>query len=122
MAAAKRYWQTVDVDKLMDASLRAGVAMLPEDKQDKALALAKAHIHFEDLAAVTMAALVKNFTTDELNAMADFYGSDEGRSILAKFPKYMAEVMPAILAEVKRSLDEMRTEMQMSRDAGKTGT
>jgi len=106
----------------MDASLRAGVATLPEDKRDAALALAKAHIHFEDLTAVTTAALVKNFTTDELNAMANFYGSEEGQSILAKFPTYMAEVMPAILAEVRRAVAEMKTEMQISRDERKTGT
>jgi hypothetical protein len=102
MAAAKRYYVTVDIKKLMDRSLRASVANLPEDKRDEVLALAKAHLHVDDLAAITLAALVKNFTTDELNAMANFYGSAEGQSILDKYPTYLAEVMPAILAEVRR--------------------
>jgi hypothetical protein len=122
MAAAKRYYSTVDSKKLLDQSFRAGVASLPEDKRAEALALAKAHFHVEDLTAVAIEALVKNFSTDELNAMADFYGSAEGQSILAKYPTYLAEVMPAMLAEVKRAIAEIQTELQSNREARKTGT
>ena len=123
MAAAKRYYSTLDMKKMMDEILRAGVAArLPEDRRDGALTIAKAHLDTEKLATIAIAALVKNFNTDELNAMANFYGSPEGKSILAKYPAYIAEVMPEMLAEVQREIGEMQIEMQNSRDTRKTGT
>ena len=122
MAAAKRYFSTVDMNKLMDQGIQAGLMSLPADKRAEALRLTKAHFHLEEIAAVATAALVKNFTTAELNAMADFYGSAEGQSILAKYPSYLAEVMPAVLAEVKRAIAEIQTELQNNREARKTGT
>lgn len=122
MEAAKKYYSTVDINKLVDQTLRSSVANLPEDKQAEAFALAKAHFHLADLTAVTIQALVKNFTTNELNAMANFYGSAEGQSILAKYPTYLAEVMPAVLAEVKRAVAEIQTELQINRATRKTGS
>jgi uncharacterized protein len=122
MAAAKKYYLTIDTNKLMDEVLRASVARLPEDKRDEVFALAKAHLDIEQFREISIPALVKNFNTDELNAMANFYGSPEGKSILAKYPTYLAEVMPAILAEVKREIGEMQIEMQNRRDTRKTGT
>lgn len=122
MAAAKRYYSTVDRRKLMEETVRATVAGLPEDKRQEVLALATTHIHFDDLMTIALAALVKDFNTVELNAMANFYGSVEGKSILAKYPAYIAEVMPAMLAEVKRDVAEMQMEIQNSRGGAKTGT
>jgi hypothetical protein len=122
MAAAKRCYVAMDKDKLMDETLRATVARLPEDKRDEVFALAKAHLRTDELSAIATAAMVKNFNTDELNAMANFYGSPEGKSILAKYPAYIAEVMPAMLAEIQREVREMQVEIQNRRDTRKTGT
>jgi hypothetical protein len=122
MAAAKRCYLAMDTNKLMDETLRATVARLPEDKRDEVFALAKAHLRTDELAAIATAAMIRNFNTDELNAMANFYGSPEGKSIIAKYPAYIAEVMPAILAEVQREIGEMQIEMQNRRDTRKTGT
>ena len=48
-------------------------------------------------------AMVKHFTTDELKALADFYGSPVGKSAMQKFGAYMADVMPAIQAEMQKA-------------------
>jgi hypothetical protein len=122
MAAAKRYYSTVDRRKLIDETLRATAASLPEDKREEVLALARTHFRFDDMMTIALAALVKDFNTAELNAMADFYGSAEGKSILAKYPAYIAEVMPAMLAEVKRDIAEMQTEVQNKRGEKMSGT
>jgi hypothetical protein len=56
-----------------------------------------------DVAALTKAmtdAMVKNFTTEELKALADFYSSPVGKSAMQKFGAYMADVMPAMQAEI----------------------
>jgi len=47
--------------------------------------------------------MIKNFTADELKALADFYGSPVGKSAMAKFGNYMADVMPGMMAEVQKA-------------------
>jgi hypothetical protein len=44
--------------------------------------------------------MVKHFSAEELKALADFYGSPVGKSAMSKFGAYMADVMPAIQAEM----------------------
>jgi hypothetical protein len=56
-----------------------------------------------DIAALSKAmtdAMVKHFTTEELKALADFYGSPVGKSAMQKFGAYMADLMPIIQAEM----------------------
>ena len=59
-----------------------------------------------DVAALTKAmtdSMVKHFTTEELKALADFYGTPVGKSAMRKFGDYMADVMPAIQAEMMKA-------------------
>ena len=51
-----------------------------------------------DIPALTKA--IKHFTTEELKALAGFYGSPGGKSAMQKFGAYMAEVMPTVQAEI----------------------
>jgi len=44
--------------------------------------------------------MIKVYTTDELNALADFYGSKLGRSATAKTAAYIAEIMPTIQKKI----------------------
>ncbi|HUQ08876.1 MAG TPA: DUF2059 domain-containing protein, partial [Steroidobacteraceae bacterium] len=54
--------------------------------------------------------MVKYFTTRELDAMAKFYGSPEGKSSLEKFGPYMADVMPMIQAEMQHAMEAAQAE------------
>ena len=59
-----------------------------------------------DIAALSKAmtdAMVKHFTTEELKALADFYGSPVGKSAMQKFGAYMADLMPVIEAEMMKA-------------------
>ena len=59
-----------------------------------------------DIAALSKAmtdAMVKHFTTEELKALADFYGSPVGKSAMQKFGAYMADLMPAMQAEIMKA-------------------
>jgi hypothetical protein len=59
-----------------------------------------------DIAALSKAmtdAMVKHFTTEELKALADFYGSPVGKSAMQKFGAYMADLMPIIQARDDKS-------------------
>ena len=47
--------------------------------------------------------MVKHFTTEELKALADFYGSPVGKSAMQKFGAYMADIMPVMQAEIMKA-------------------
>jgi hypothetical protein len=67
---------------------------------------AKQLVRVEALDRIVLDALVKTFTTDELNALADFYGSKQGRSAMQKFGIYMGQIMPAMQAEMRRAAQQ----------------
>ncbi len=60
-----------------------------------------------DINAVTKVmrqAMIKNFSADELKALADFYGSPAGKSAMKNFSKYMVDVMPGLQEEVVKAM------------------
>jgi hypothetical protein len=119
--AAERYMRVADFRTLMDASLEAGVLSLPAEKRAEVVALAKKHIRYDVLEALVLSAMIKNFTTIELDALARFYGSPEGRSAMAKFGTYMADAMPILQTEMVRAVTAMQEEVsakQASSDSG----
>src|SRR5271169_1501724 len=105
--AAKRYLEAVPIDRLLGDAFTAVAKQLPEDKRADFIADAKAAIDADSLGKICLTAMVKHFTTEELTAMADFYGSKIGASIISKFGPYMADIMPPLQAEVRRSLQEL---------------
>ena len=64
------------------------------------------------LEAATRASLVRHFTVDELNAMAEFYSSPHGARAMRKFGAYMADVMPAVQEEMILGLDHMERQVE----------
>lgn len=105
--AAQRYLDAVPLDRLMDDVFTNVAKQLPENKRADFIADAKAALNTESLEKIAFAAMVKHFTTEELNALADFYGSKVGASIVSKFGLYMADIMPPLQAEVRRALQEL---------------
>jgi len=78
-------------------------ANLPPDQREQFKRVMTTQL---DIAALTKAmtgAMVKNFTTEELKALADFYGSPVGKSAMQKFGTYMADIMPALQAEIMKA-------------------
>jgi hypothetical protein len=67
-----------------------------------------------DLTALQKAmrdAMIKHFTAAELSALADFYGSDVGKSAMAQFGPYMLDLMPAMQAQILKVQARMEKEM-----------
>ncbi len=78
-------------------------ANLPPDQREQFKKLMTSQL---DIAALTKAmidSMVKHFTTEELKALADFYGSPVGKSAMQKFGAYMADIMPTIEAEIMKA-------------------
>lgn len=98
--AAERYLRVMPMKKFIDDSTIEMAKQLPEGKREKFITLMDQSINVPELEKITKRAMIKIFTADELNALADFYGSDVGQSAMKKFGIYMAEVMPSIQKEL----------------------
>ena len=97
---AVRYMLASPLSEMM-ADMSQQLAMnLPPDRRKAFKDLMTRHLDLIAVEKAMKAALIKHFTADELSALADFYGSESGKSAMKHFGVYMADVMPVIQAEV----------------------
>jgi hypothetical protein len=104
---AERYLKAMPPRAMFDDIADKMAANLPRDQRDQFKRMMTADL---DMAALTKAmtdAMVKHFTTEEIKALADFYGSPVGKSAMQKFGAYMAELMPAIETELLKAQAKM---------------
>ena len=88
-AAAERYFATQDIDAEVNGvvtnlgNMIQNPAVTPEQKAGF-IAYAHEHLDHTALKAAMIDAMTATYTTDELNALADFFGSPLGKSISGK--------------------------------------
>ncbi len=107
---AERYLQATPKALFEDMADKMA-ANLPTDQRDQFKKLMTSQL---DIAALTKAmidAMVKHFTTEELKALADFYGSPVGKSAMQKFGAYMADIMPTMEAEIMKAQAKVNQSM-----------
>jgi hypothetical protein len=100
---AERYLQATPPKALFEDIANNMAANLPSADREK---FKQSLTSQRDVAALTKAmtdAMVKHFTTEELKALADFYGSPVGKSAMQKFGAYMADLMPTMQAEIMKA-------------------
>jgi hypothetical protein len=107
-AAAERYVAVVPMSRLLDDTATEMAKQLPSDQQSAFIEMMKRTVRADVLERIALEAMIKTFTADELNALADFYGSKNGYSAMRKFGSYMALVMPALQQEVQRALQQIQ--------------
>ena len=78
-------------------------ANLAPDQRDQFKKLMTSQLDIAALTKAMLDAMVKNFTTEELKALADFYGSPVGKSAMQKFGAYMADIMPTMQSEIMKA-------------------
>jgi hypothetical protein len=97
---AERYLQ-VNPPKTLLADMADKMAVnFPPDEREEFKHVMTTQLDIAALTKAMMDAMVKDFTTDELKALADFYGSPVGKSAMQKFGTYMADIMPVMQAEI----------------------
>lgn len=119
---ADRYLEATPPADLM-ADMADKVAMnLPPEKRGEFKDLMTKYLDIQAMTEAIKEAMIRNFTAEELQAMADFYGSPVGQSSMKKFGTYMAEVMPLVQAEVVKAYGEtIKAQAELNRqktDAG----
>src|SRR5215467_6089914 len=97
---AERYLQVSPPKALFQDMADKMAANLPPDQREQFKKVTTTQLDIAALTKAMMDAMVKNFTTDELKALADFYGSPVGKSAMQKFGTYMADIMPVMQAEI----------------------
>lgn len=116
-AAAARYAATFDFNDQMTRSLEAIAQSLPPEKRDEFVRQISSLIDFDEYRRFLMGTLVTLFNTDELNRLADFYGTPEGQSILKKMPQMMSALMPYMQQQMIKAIQRYKDE-QMKKRAG----
>jgi hypothetical protein len=97
---AERYLQATPPKALFADLAEKGAMNLPPEERQKFKDMMTSQLDIDALTKAMIDAMVKHFSAEELKALADFYGSPVGKSAMSKFGAYMADVMPAIQAEM----------------------
>jgi hypothetical protein len=100
---AERYLQATPPKALFEDMADKLAMNLPADQRQQFKQMMTADLDIPALTKAMTDAMVKHFTTDELKALADFYGSPVGKSAMQKFGAYMADLMPVIQAEMMKA-------------------
>jgi len=104
---AERYLQVSPPKALFEDMADKMSASLPADQREQFKKLMTTQVDIAALSKAMTDAMVKNFTTEELKALADFYGSPVGKSAMQKFGAYMADIMPVVQAEIMKAAAKM---------------
>ncbi len=106
LAAAKEYLKIAPAEDLLKDMTNSFAGKLPEPVQKKFNEVMASQALKDSTYQVTLKALVKYFTVNELKAMTVFYSSPEGKSIRQKMAPYMSEIMPHVYQELAKALKE----------------
>lgn len=102
-AAADRYLAAVPVSKMLNEMYDEISQQVPPEKRGELVSTLRKKVRIDRIELVARENLVKVFSADELNALADFYQSKNGSSAMRKFGGYMAEIMPSVMQEIERA-------------------
>ena len=104
---AERYLQVSPPKALFEDMADKMAETVPPDQREQFKKVMTTQVDIAALSKAMIDAMVKNFTTDELKALADFYGSPVGKSAMQKFGAYMADIMPVMQAEIMKAAAKM---------------
>jgi hypothetical protein len=111
-AQVDRYLKAIPPETVLaDVAEKVAKTLPPEQRQAYVAMLTK-HMNMERFTQAMRAALIKWFTADEDQAMAEFYSSPNGKSITKKMGDYMAELMPTMQEELMKAAQSAQSEMQ----------
>jgi hypothetical protein len=100
---AERYLQAAPPKAMLEDIGDKMAVNLPAADREKFKQMLTTQLDIPALTKAMTDAMIRHFTADELKALADFYGSPVGKSAMQKFGAYMADVMPAMQAEIVKA-------------------
>ncbi len=79
---------------------------MPKGQAERFLASINDPSKVDRIKARIRSLMIKYFTTDELNVMAEFYAKSAAQDAMRKMDRYMGEYVPFIQSEVQRLADD----------------
>jgi hypothetical protein len=107
LAAANRYLAVVPMSRMLNETFSEAAKQMPPEMQTQFFSHIRANVRVDVMERSSRDAMVKVFTADELNALADFYGSEHGASAMKKFGVYMGIIMPAVQQEILHAMQTL---------------
>jgi hypothetical protein len=101
--AAARYLSIVPTSKMFDEVASKVANAKPTDQRASFLRTVTDQSGQDALDREAREVMIKIFTAEELNALADFYGSPVGMSAMKKMQKYSAEMLPFVMQTIRAS-------------------
>lgn len=102
--AAQRYMQAFDQTAMLRDGVKQMAAQLPANQRAKFTETINKTLSGPELERITLDLLLKRFNQPELSALADFYETAEGQSIIDKMPLFMADLMPIMQQKMIQAL------------------
>jgi hypothetical protein len=102
---AERYLSAIPSREMMINILEPVAQMMKPYERRKLFDIMASH-DFADFERGMKTAMIKIYSADELQALADFYGSEVGKSLLKKAGRYEAELAPLKEAEMAKARKE----------------
>lgn len=115
LAAAQRYLDAVSMEAMMLDVATESAKNFPEDARPSYIQYMTKTIRLNVIEGAALTAMTQHFTVKELNALAEFYGSPEGRSAMKKFGAYMADITPTVLQELQRAQKQLESQLAKDR-------
>ena len=109
-AEARRYLEVVPPREMFHDVAENMASAKPAAQAAELEAIFTKHIDIEAFETFLLESLTKVFTAEELRALADFYSSPAGKSVMKKFGEYMAEAMPFIQEQVMGAMQKAERE------------
>jgi hypothetical protein len=109
-AQVDRYFVAQPPEQMLADMVENMSARMPDEQRTPFVSLMTKHLDMAKLNTAMRESMGKHFTADELRALADFYGSELGKSAMQKFGTYMADVMPTIQAEIMAAVGKAQSE------------
>ncbi len=119
-AQVERYMRAVPPEDLMQDMATNMANTLPPEHREDFERLMLVYVDNDRIIEAMKESMIKHFTADELAAIAELYESPAGKSAMDKMGVYMADVMPIIMAEMRKAMQALREEKQKQDQAAES--
>lgn len=102
LKAARQYVIRVPPSGFVDGAIKELTAQREPSQREAFQQLLKRELRERVIEETIVQALVKHFTVEEINALAEFNSSPQGLGVQRKLTDYMADVLPPVQQEISR--------------------
>jgi hypothetical protein len=117
-ALAQDLLKVQSMDSIIGDIIESMARSVPQGEQARLRDYMQKNLDIASIRASAVRSLSKTFTVNELAAMVEFYGSDEGQSIQKKLGPYMTDLSPALQSTMQNAMAKYRQQYPASNASG----